>query len=72
MAAAVANPVAKKLTETSLGKLARSVGVDVSFLSRFFRGQTGARMETASRIASELGVTLDQLHEHSRSAGRHA
>lgn len=72
MIASAANPVAEKLNATSLGRLARGVGVDVSFLSRLFRGQKGARMETADRIARELGVTLDQLHQYVSSASSRA
>jgi len=42
-------------------ELARRVGIDRSALNHMEAGRSGAFPETARRIATELGVTLDDV-----------
>lgn len=52
---------ARKAKGLNQAELARRVGVDQSRISRMERGETGARTETLSAIARELGITLAEL-----------
>ena len=42
-------------------RIAKEAGFTSQYISRFLRGQRGAKFATAKRIADVAGITLDQL-----------
>lgn len=56
--------VARVLTTLSYSEIARRSGTTVAFVSRLFRGQRQAKMETLGKIAKALGVTLDDIYTY--------
>jgi transcriptional regulator with XRE-family HTH domain len=58
------NRVAERLQRTTYGRLARATGLTTSFVSRLLRGQRTPTMNTAMKLATELGVTLEDLFDY--------
>ncbi|WP_158072958.1 MULTISPECIES: helix-turn-helix domain-containing protein [Pseudofrankia] len=56
---------ARERAGLSVRELARRLGVSASFLSQFELGQSQAAVNTLFAIATELGVSLDELLGHS-------
>ena len=56
--------VASALKGTNYSEIARRSGTTPGFVSLLFRGQRRAKVETLSKMAKALGVTLDDLHSH--------
>jgi transcriptional regulator with XRE-family HTH domain len=56
--------VTQVLKTLNYSEIARKSGTTPGFISMLFRGQRRAKVETLSRIAKVLGVTLDDLHSH--------
>ncbi len=56
--------VTAALDQLSLRELAKRSGTTSSFISRLFRGQRDARVDTLRRIADALAVSIDELDKH--------
>ncbi len=57
--------IMKRIDETNKLRLAKKIGISESFLHMIKSGQRGPGLETAKKLAKELGVSLDDFARYS-------
>lgn len=56
------NTVDRKLAQANRSQVARSLGLDRSYVSQVLQRKRMPGLDVAAGIAKEVGVSLDQLH----------
>jgi transcriptional regulator with XRE-family HTH domain len=54
------------LKRLSYSEIARRTKTTAGYISLLFRGERSARVETLHRVATALGVSMDELYDHLR------
>ena len=56
--------VTRALKTLNYTEIARKTGTTVGYVSLLFRGKRRAKMETMGKIATAVGVSVEDLHNH--------